>query len=71
MKEPCQELCPNDILIALVRYITPQDCIINSTLDNYHSTHKTQLSQKRNITCCYDVMQQWKAQEPFEDPTGS
>ena len=57
-------MCSNDILIALARYITPQDCIINSTLDGCDSTLETQLApkKKKNITCSYDVMQERKAQ---------
>ena len=47
-------MCSNDFLIALVRYITPQDCIINSTLDGYHSTNET----RKNVTCSHDVTQE-------------
>ena len=39
-------MCSNSILIALARYITPQDCIINSTLDGCDSTLETQLAPK-------------------------
>ena len=45
------KICANDILIAMVSYISPQDCTIksiNSRLGNYLSTLKlkTQLAQK-------------------------
>ena len=58
-------MCSNGILIALARYITPEDCIINSTLDGCDSTLETQLApkkKKKNITYSYGIIQEWKAQ---------
>ena len=43
-------MCSNGILIALARYITPQDRIINSTLDGCDSTLETQLAPKKKKT---------------------
>ena len=40
-------MCSNDILIALARYITPEDCIINSTLDGCDLSLETQLAPKK------------------------
>ena len=51
-------VCSNDILVALVHYITPQDCIINSTLDSSLNAHQHSTRSKRKS---YDVIQERKA----------
>ena len=54
-------MCSNGILIALARYITPQDCIIKSTLDGCDSTLETKLAPKKKKKTSRVLMTSFKS----------